>query len=61
MFSGCIPKIVYVDRPVVVKVPIRCKIPEVKPLVYGKNMSESTINIEEYIRNLENALRACKD
>lgn len=61
MFTGCPAKTIYVDRPVTVNVPVRCKIPAVKPLVKGKNTSESTINIEEYTKNLEGALRSCKE
>jgi len=61
MFTGCPAKIIYVDRPIEVKVPVRCKIPLIKPLVKGRNMSESSINIEEYTKNLEGALRSCKE
>jgi hypothetical protein len=58
--SSCAGKTVYVDRPVEIMIPVKCQVPDVDKPVQGVNMSESMLNIKEYIFKLEAALAACK-
>jgi len=58
--SGCAGKTVYVDRPVEVKIPVKCQVPVIEKPKPGVNMSESMLNIKGYILKLEAALEVCK-
>lgn len=58
--SGCGTKTIYVDRPVEVKVPVKCQVPDIENPKSGNNMSESMLNIKEYILKLEAALDSCR-
>ena len=58
--SGCAGKTVYVDRPVEVKIPVKCQVPVISKPKQGANMSESMLSIKEYILKLEAALEVCK-
>ena len=59
MLSGCTEK-VYVDRPVTVKVPVKCKVPEVKcnagQDTYTGEIREMRLCIERY----KEAAEVCK-
>ena len=58
--TGCSTKTVYVDRPVEVKIPVKCQAPIVEKPKPGANMSESMLNIKAYILKLEAALEVCR-
>jgi len=60
MILGCSTKTVYVEKPVEVLVPVKCKIIQPEKPKPGINMSESILNIKEYIFQLEAALETCK-
>jgi len=60
IFTGCSTKTVYVDRPVEVKIPVKCQVPNIEKPKKGNNMSESMLNIKEYILKLEAALDTCR-
>ena len=59
--TGCAGKTVYVDRPVEVKVPVKCQVqkPERPDLKKDTNMSEIMIDLKGYILKLEAALDSC--
>ena len=61
-FIGCAEKTktVYVDRVVEVKIPVKCQVPEIEKPKQGNNMSESMLNIKEYILKLEAAIDSCR-
>ena len=60
-FTGCAGKTVYVDRPVEVKVPVKCQVqkPERPDLKKDTNMSEVMIDLKGYILKLEAAIDSC--
>ena len=58
-FSGCVEKIVYVDRPVEVKVPQKCITPVVHCEFTG-TYTERIRKAEMCITNFNKALEVCK-
>ena len=60
-FIGCTrTETVYVDRPVEVKVPVKCIIPTVEAPKKAQTYSESLLNIKEYIEKLQEAVKVCQ-
>lgn len=60
LFSGCTAKTVYVDRVVEVKVPVLCKMKEVKPAIPGVNDAVTTADIIRERDELRRANGGCK-
>ena len=62
LLSGCAGKTVYIDRPVEVKVPVKCQVdkPERPDLKKDNNMSEIMLDLKGYILKLEAALDSCR-
>lgn len=58
-FSGCAEKIVYVDRPVEVKVPQKCVVPEVHCEFTG-TYTERVSKVEICIANFNKAIEVCR-
>ena len=58
-FSGCADKVVYVDRPVEVKVPQKCVTPAVHCEFTG-TYTERVRKAEMCITNFNKALEVCK-
>lgn len=59
MLSGCTTKVEYVDRPVEVKVPVRCEIPlPEKPIVSVD--AQGLKNVLMYTETLECWAKKCK-
>ena len=58
-FSGCAEKIVYVDRPVEVKVPQKCVVPEVHCEFTG-TYTERVRKAEMCITNFNKAIEVCR-
>ena len=58
-FSGCADKIVYVDRPVEVKVPQKCVVPEVHCEFTG-TYTERVSKVEICIANFNKAIEVCR-
>lgn len=60
VFIGCGPKEVFIDRPVYIDKPVKCKIPTpVKPDAQDNGALNITA-IKFYIKDLENALESCR-
>lgn len=60
LFDGCAGKTVYVDRVVEVKVPVPCKMKEVKPAVKGSNDAVTTADIVRERDELREAKNECE-
>ena len=58
-FSGCAEKIVYVDRPVEVKVPQKCVVPDVHCEFTG-TYTERVSKVEICIANFNKAIEVCR-
>lgn len=58
-FSGCAEKVVYVDRPVEVKVPQKCVVPEVHCEFTG-TYTERVSKVEICIANFNRAIEVCR-
>lgn len=58
-FSGCAEKVVYVDRPVEVKVPQKCVVPEVHCEFTG-TYTERVSKVEICIANFNKAIEVCR-
>ena len=58
-FSGCAEKIVYVDRPVEVKVPQKCVVPDVHCEFTG-TYTERVSKDEICIANFNKAIEVCR-
>lgn len=58
--TGCSSKTVYVDRVVEVKVPVPCKMKEVKPAVKGNNDAVTTADIVRERDELREAKKGCE-
>ena len=58
-FSGCAEKVVYVDRPVEVKVPQKCVVPEVHCEFTG-TYTERVSKVEICIAEFNKAIEVCK-
>lgn len=59
-FSACCePRVEYVDRPVQVKVPVKCKVPDVNCTLGGKNL-EVVARAYECIALQKQAMEVCK-
>lgn len=58
--SGCATKTVYVDRVVEVKVPVPCKMKEVKPAITGTNDAVTTADIVRERDELREAKKECE-
>lgn len=56
---GCKPIVQYVDRPVEVKVPIKCKMPEVQCDFKGTG-AEPAVKAFECISSQKKAMEVCK-
>lgn len=56
---GCEPTVQFVDRPVEVKVPIKCKMPEVQCSFEGTG-AEPAVKAFECISNQKRAMEVCK-
>lgn len=57
--TGCSQKTVYVDRVVEVKVPVPCKMKEVKPAVKGNNDAVTIADIVRERDELREANKGC--
>ena len=57
--SGCVPKNVYVDREVIVKVPVKCIVPNT-PCDPKGNDGEVVMSLMECIIDLKKAQEVCK-
>lgn len=60
LFSGCSEKIIYVDRPIEVKVPVQCKVPEVHCNFNKKTDTEVIIALRTCIQDLIESTKVCK-
>lgn len=60
ILTGCTTKIEYVDRPVEVKVPQKCIVPEVQIDLNKPTYTEKIQALEIYIYELEEASKVCK-
>lgn len=63
LFIGCSTKEqVYIDRPIEIKVPIKCEIPQIEKPIYNKgyNIKLFLIDIKEYEDKLIEAIEVCK-
>lgn len=60
LFSGCATKTVYVDRVVEVKVPVPCKMKDIKRAIKGSNDAVTTADIVRERDELREANRACE-
>lgn len=60
MLVGCVGKTVYVDRVVEVKVPVPCKMKEVKPAIPGANDAVTTADIIRERDELREAKKGCE-
>lgn len=58
-FSGCAEKVVYVDRPVEVKVPQKCVVPEVHCEFTG-TYTERIRKVEMCIAEFNKAIEVCR-
>ena len=58
-FSGCVEKVVYVDRPVEVKVPQKCVVPVVHCEFTG-TYTERVSKVEMCITNFNKAIEVCR-
>lgn len=59
MFIGCATKVEYVDRPVEVKVPVRCEIPMPKSPIAGQDV-DGLREILKYTELLECVAHECR-
>jgi PBP1b-binding outer membrane lipoprotein LpoB len=62
LLSGCAGKTVYVDRPVEVKVPVKCQIqkPDRPDLTKDQSLSAILVDLKGYILKLEAAIDTCQ-
>ena len=60
LFSGCSEKIIYVDRPIEVKVPVQCKVPEVHCNFDKPTDTEVIIALRTCIQDLIESTKVCK-
>ena len=60
LFSGCSEKIIYVDRPIEVKVPVQCKVPEVHCNFDKATDTEVIIALRTCIQDLIESTKVCK-
>ena len=60
ILTGCTTKIEYVDRPVEVKVPQKCIIPNITIDLNKTTYTEKVNAMEIYIYELEEAIKICK-
>ena len=60
ILTGCTTKIEYVDRPVEVKVPQKCIIPNISIDLKKTTYTEKVNAMEIYIYELEEAIKICK-
>ena len=58
--TGCSTKIEYVDRPVEVKVPQKCIIPNISIDLNKPTYTEKVNAMEIYIYELQEAIKVCK-
>ena len=59
-FSGCGQKIVYIDKPVEVKVPVKCKVPNVKCSFKAKTYTGIISKLVECIEKKNAAIKVCQ-
>ena len=60
LFSGCSEKIVYVDRPIEVKVPVKCIIPATHCNFNQPTATEVIISLRTCIEDLKQSINVCK-
>ena len=58
-FSGCAEKVIYVDRPVEIKVPQKCVVPDVHCEFTG-TYTERVSKVEICIANFNKAIEVCR-
>jgi len=58
--TGCSTKIEYVDRPVEVKVPQKCIIPNISVDLNKPTYTEKVNAMEIYIYELQEAIKVCR-
>ena len=58
-FSGCAEKVIYVDRPVEVKVPQKCVVPDIHCEFTG-TYTERVSKVEICIANFNKAIEVCR-
>lgn len=60
LFSGCSEKIIYVDRPIEVKIPVQCKVPETHCNFNKQTDTEVIIALRTCIQDLTESIKVCK-
>ncbi len=60
LFSGCSEKIIYVDRPIEVKIPVQCKVPETHCNFNKQTDTEVIIALRTCIQDLIESIKVCK-
>lgn len=60
LFNGCITKTVYVDRPVEIKVPVKCKAPKVEEAQFTNNHAVTLLDILRERDELREAVKVCE-
>lgn len=60
LFSGCSEKIIYVDRPIEVKIPVQCKVPETHCNFNKQTDTEVIIALRTCIQDLIESTKICK-
>lgn len=60
LFSGCSEKIVYVDRPIEVKIPVQCKVPETHCNFNKQTDTEVIIALRTCVQDLIQSTKVCQ-
>lgn len=60
LFSGCSEKIIYVDRPIEVKVPVQCKVPKIHCNFNKQTDTEVIIALRTCIQDLIESTKVCQ-
>lgn len=60
LFSGCSEKIVYVDRPIEVKIPVQCKVPEIHCNFNKQTDTEVIISLRTCVQDLIESTKVCQ-
>jgi len=60
LFSGCSEKIIYVDRPIEVKIPVQCQVSETHCSFNKQTDTEVVIALRTCIQDLIESTKVCK-
>lgn len=60
LFNGCAEKTIYIDRPIEVKVPIECEVPEVHCDFNKTTDTEVITSLRNCIVDLQHSIEVCK-